>query len=76
MQADPARFNDARVLMYLSDHPPPHVHVKLRDGREGTVDIDDGVIKGRVAEREIREVLAWIETNRDFLFDQWRRNNP
>ncbi|KAI5913906.1 DUF4160 domain-containing protein [Thauera sp. 2A1] len=70
------RFNDVRVLMYLSDHPPPHVHVKLRDGRECTVDIDGGAIKGRVAEREIREALAWIKTNRDFLFDQWRRNNP
>jgi hypothetical protein len=70
------RFDNTRVLMYLRDHPPPHVHVKLRDGRECTVDLDDCVIKGRVAEREIREALAWIETNRGFLFDEWRRNNP
>jgi hypothetical protein len=69
------RFDNARVLMYLDDHPPPHVHVKLRDGRDCTIDLDDFVIKGRVAEREIREALAWIETNRDFLFDEWRRNN-
>lgn len=70
------RFDNVRVLMYLDDHPPPHVHVKLRDGRECMVDLDDFVIKGRVAEREIREALAWIETSRDFLFDEWRRNNP
>lgn len=69
------RFDNARVLMYLDDHPPPHVHVKLKDGRDCTVDLDDFVIKGRVAEREIREALSWIETNRDFLFDEWRRNN-
>ncbi len=70
------RFDNVRVLMYIDDHPPPHVHVKLRDGRECMVDLDDFVIKGQVPEREIREALAWIETSRDFLFDEWRRNNP
>jgi len=70
------RFANARVLMYLDDHPPPHAHVKLRDGRECTVGLDSLEIKGRIAEREIREALSWIETNRDFLFDEWRRNNP
>ncbi|MGE4126185.1 MAG: DUF4160 domain-containing protein [Pusillimonas sp.] len=44
--------------MYLDGHPPPHVHVKLRDGRDCTVDLDDLSIKGRVAEREIREALT------------------
>ena len=70
------RFDNSRVLMYFDDHPPPHVHVKLRDGRDCTVDLDNLSMKGRVAEREIREALAWIEKNRDFLFDEWRRNNP
>lgn len=70
------RFNDLRVLMYLNDHPPPHAHVKLRDGRECTVDLDNLAIKGRVTEREIREALAWIEASLDLLFDEWRRNNP
>lgn len=69
-------FDDARVLIYFDDHPPPHVHVKLSDGRDCTVDLDGFAIKGRVAAREIREVLTWIEMQRDFLFDEWRRNNP
>lgn len=70
------RFDNARVLMYLNDHPPPHVHVKLRDGRECTVDLNNFESKGRIAEREIREVLSWIESNREFLFDEWQRYNP
>jgi hypothetical protein len=70
------RFAGARVLMYLNDHPPPHVHIKLMDGRDCTVDLEDFAIKGRVAIREIRDALAWIEARRDFLFDAWRRNNP
>jgi hypothetical protein len=70
------RFDNARVMMYLDDHPPPHVHVRLRDDRECTIDLDGFEIKGRIAEREIREALAWITTQQDFLRDEWQRYNP
>lgn len=60
--------------MYLDDHPPPHVHVKLRDGRDCTVDLDNFEIKGRVSEREIREALDWIKNHQAILKDQWQRN--
>jgi len=70
------RFDHARVVMHFDDHPPPHVHVLLRDGRECTVNLDNLAIKGRVAEREIRAALAWIESQRDFLYSQWRQSNP
>ena len=69
------RFDHSRVVMYLDDHPPPHVHVKLRDGRDCTVDLDNFAIKGRVAQREIREALAWIRANQAALQDQWQRNS-
>ena len=49
---------------------------KLRDGRECTIDLDSFEIKGRIAEREIREPLAWIAAQQDFLHDEWRRCNP
>lgn len=70
------RFDRCRVLMYLIDHPPPHVHVKLRDGRDCTVDLESFEIRGRVAEREIRETLAWIKSSQADLLNEWRRNNP
>lgn len=70
------RFHDSRILRYLSDHPPPHVHVKLRDGRESIVDMGSFEIKGRIGERELREALDWIEMNQVFLFDEWKRYNP
>lgn len=68
------RFDSSRVVMYLDDHPPPHVHVKLRDGRDCTVDLETFEIKGRVAEREIREALAWVRMNQADLQHQWQRN--
>jgi hypothetical protein len=69
------RFDNCRVLMYNDDHPPPHAHVKLRDGRDCTVDLDNFEITGRIAAREIREALDWIKSNQPFLLNEWRRNN-
>ena len=70
------RFDGCRVLMYLDDHPPPHVHVKLRDGRDCTIDLGSFDIKGRIAEREIREALAWIKSSQSYLMNEWQRSNP
>lgn len=70
------RFDSCRVLMYLDDHPPPHVHVKLRDGRDCTIDLESFEIKGRVAEREVRDALDWIKSRKTDLLIEWRRNNP
>lgn len=70
------RFPASRVLMYADDHLLPHVHVKLNDGRECTVNIDTREIKGRIAASEIRDELTWIASNRALLHGEWRRYNP
>ncbi len=33
-------------------------------------------VQGHIAAREIREELDWIDLNRAFLLDKWRRFNP
>ncbi|NBT99811.1 MAG: DUF4160 domain-containing protein, partial [Betaproteobacteria bacterium] len=33
-------------------------------------------IVGRIAAREIRGELSWIESNRAWLHQEWRRLNP
>lgn len=62
--------------MYFDDHPPPYVHVKLRDGRDCTVTLDSLEIRGRVAKREIPEALDWIKSNQAYLQNEWLRMNP
>ena len=66
----------SRVVMYAGDHLLAHVHVQLRDGRECTVELDSLAIVGRIAAREIRDELSWIESNRAWLHQEWRRLNP
>ncbi len=70
------KFSSSRVVMYAADHLLAHVHVILRDGRECTVELDSRKVVGRIATREIREALQWIESNRAWLHEEWRRLNP
>lgn len=69
------KFPTSRVVMYAGDHPPAHVHVQLRDGRQCTVEVETLLITGRIEAREIKEELAWIDSNRVQLLNEWRRLN-
>ena len=69
------RFADCRLVMYVDDHPPPQVHVLLRDERDCIVDFATLQISEKVAEREIRDALAWINKERSFLSSEWFRCN-
>ena len=62
--------------MYINDHSPPHVHVFLRDGRVCIVIIATLQIAGKVAERDICNVLVWIDKERTLLLNAWLRYNP
>ena len=70
------RLSDCRVLMYLGDHPPPHVHVVLRDGRETIIEIESMAVIGKLALREIRDAVDWISAHKTFLLNEWQRFNP
>jgi hypothetical protein len=70
------RFAQSRVVMSTGDHPPAHVHVQLRDGRDCRIDLHSLTVEGTVAPRDIREERLWIASNRERLRAQWRRLNP
>jgi hypothetical protein len=70
------RFSDCRVLIYLGDHPPPHVHVVKSDGRDAIVEIETLRVIGKLASREMREALHWIATQKAYLLNEWTRYNP
>lgn len=62
------RFANCRVRINSKDHAPPHFHVELNDGREAWVAIYPiEIIHGRVAAREIAEVLAWAKERQAWL---------
>jgi hypothetical protein len=62
------RFANCRVKINPWDHPPPHFHVLMNDGREAWVTIaEQKIVYGKVVAREIAEVLAWAAKNRTKL---------
>ena len=66
-----SRFHGIRITMYSDDHNPPHFHAEA-GGREALFNINDGVfMKGSLASREARLVLAWYELHKDELHENW-----
>lgn len=62
------RFAQCRLRINAKDHPPPHFHVLLNDGREAWVTIADlKIVHGKVAVREISNVLDWAQSNQAML---------
>ena len=62
------RFANCVLRINLKDHAPPHFHIVMNDGREVWVRIDTTeIIHGKVALREVVEVLDWAKSNRAFL---------
>jgi hypothetical protein len=56
------RFANCRVRINVKDHPPPHFHVLLNDGREAWVTIAGlKIVYGKVSAREIASVLIWAK---------------
>lgn len=62
------RFPNCRVRINANDHPPPHFHVLMNDGREAWVTIAElKIVYGKVVVREIADVLSWAAANRSVL---------
>ncbi len=59
-------------------HPLPHVHVGFRDGARVSVCIATGrILAGSVKPpARLADAQAWIASNRETLFAEYRRLNP
>ena len=66
-----SRFYGIVVYMFFNDHPPPHFHVKYGDF-ECTVNIDDGIMNGKMPRRAIRLIYEWLDLHKEELLDNWQ----
>lgn len=66
-----SRFFGLVIMMYFSDHAPPHFHVRY-GGRYATVSIDPlGVLRGDLSPRALGLVLEWASLHKTALLDNW-----
>ena len=65
-------FYGILIYMYISDHQPPHLHVKYNE-YECWITIEDGIITGKLPRRALRLVYEWLDLHKDELMDNWNR---
>ena len=71
------RLSKCTINMYADDHPPPHFHVRMNDGRQALVAIvNQMVLRGDIPARELAEPIAWASANVEFLMLKWKELNP
>ena len=56
----------------MSEHNPPHFHVKYQD-YEAIVTIKDGIIIGSLPRRALRLVYEWLDQHQLELLENWER---
>jgi hypothetical protein len=56
--------------MNCNDHPPPHFHARYQD-QEVTVEIQTGVVQGKMSKRALRMLLEWSEKYQEELTRNW-----
>ncbi len=67
-----SRFYGIVVFMNYRDHPPPHFHANYQD-QEVTIEIQTGVVTGKMSKRALRMLFEWSERYQDELMANWER---
>jgi hypothetical protein len=67
-----SRFYGIIIFMNYNDHLPPHFHARYQD-QEITVEIQTGVVTGRMSRRALRMIFEWQEKHQEALTNNWER---
>jgi hypothetical protein len=67
-----SRFFGIVIFMNYNDHLPAHFHARYQD-QEVTVEIETGVVQGRMSRRALRMILEWSERYQPELMNNWNR---
>ena len=58
--------------MNYKEHPPAHFHVRYQ-GQEVSVEIQSGMVTGKMSRRALQMIFAWMELHQEELMDNWER---
>ncbi|HXI23949.1 MAG TPA: DUF4160 domain-containing protein [Pyrinomonadaceae bacterium] len=67
-----SRFFGIVIFMNYNDHLPPHFHARYND-QEVSVEINSGLVQGKMSRRELRMILEWSELHAAELMLNWER---
>lgn len=67
-----SRFYGIVVFMNYNDHAPPHFHARYQD-QEVSVEIDSGMVQGKMSRRALQMLFEWADQHRNELLRNWER---
>ncbi len=73
-----SRFYGISVYMNYNDHPPPHFHARYQE-QEVLVEIETGIVQGKMSRRALQMVFEWSEKYQQELLKNWelaRKRKP
>jgi len=56
--------------MNYNDHPPPHFHTRYQE-QEVLVEIETGMVQGKMSRRALQMVFEWSEKYHQELLKNW-----
>ena len=66
-----SEFFGILILMYYSDHAPPHFHARYGND-EVLIQISPlGILKGKLPPRALSLVMEWAQIYQDKLIEDW-----
>ncbi|MCK5808052.1 DUF4160 domain-containing protein [bacterium] len=68
-----SRFLGIRILMFFSEHNPPHFHAEYNEYKISINIQTLGVIEGRVPSKVLGLVVEWAEDHQNELLQNWNK---
>lgn len=65
-----SRFFGIVIFMNYNDHEPPHFHSRYQE-QEVTIEIQTGILQGKMSKRVLRMLLEWYEIHQEELMNNW-----
>lgn len=67
-----SRFYGIIIYMFYNEHNPPHFHVEYQDF-EAIIEIESGIIKGKIPRRALKLIFEWMDLHKDELLENWKK---
>lgn len=65
-----SRFYGIVVFMNYNEHNPPHFHAIYQE-QEVSIDIQSGLVQGKMSKRALRMLFEWTGKHKDELMENW-----
>ena len=67
-----SRFYGIIILMYISDHNPPHFHIRYGEYK-AIMTIESEILTGSLPLSVANKVAEWVSYHKDELLENWER---